>query len=108
MEESDVGNYNIKLKNTSGEASAELTLVLIGASNGGKTKIILPNLKSYLKCSDIVSHCPYVEPPGAPGTPDVLEVTDNTITLHWKAPESDGNSPITEYILEYHAKGEFT
>ncbi|KAK3921146.1 Titin, partial [Frankliniella fusca] len=77
VEEKDVGNYKIKLKNKSGEASADLKLILI-------------------------------EPPGAPGTPDVLEVTNDSITLCWKAPESDGNSPIIEYIIEYHARGEFT
>jgi hypothetical protein len=48
------------------------------------------------------------EVPSQPGMPEVIEVTDNTITLHWKAPESDGNSPITNYILEYHDKSDFT
>lgn len=42
--------------------------------------------------------------PSAPGAPEVLEVTDNSITLHWKEPVSDGNSPLTEYIIEHHKK----
>jgi hypothetical protein len=48
------------------------------------------------------------EGPSQPGMPEGIEVTDNTITLHWKAPEFDGNSPITNYILEYHDKSDFT
>jgi hypothetical protein len=48
------------------------------------------------------------EVPSQPGTPEVIEVTNNTITLHWKASESDGNSPIINYILEYHDKNDFT
>ncbi|PSN52174.1 Titin [Blattella germanica] len=77
VEESDVGNYTIKLANNCGEASAELTLILM-------------------------------EAPSKPGMPEVIEITDTTITLHWKAPERDGNSPIINYVLEYHDKSDFT
>lgn len=48
-----------------------------------------------------------VDVPSQPGTPDVAEVTDDHITLFWKAPQSDGLSPITNYKLEYHDKDEF-
>ncbi|KAJ4429601.1 hypothetical protein ANN_21787, partial [Periplaneta americana] len=77
VEEEDVGSYTIRLSNNCGEASAELTLILM-------------------------------EPPSQPGIPEVIEVTDTTVTLHWKAPDSDGNSPIINYILEYHDKSDFT
>lgn len=40
--------------------------------------------------------------PSKPGTPELVEVTDTSITLHWKEPESDGNTTITNYIIEYH------
>lgn len=46
------------------------------------------------------------EVPGAPGIPEPLEVTDNSVTLHWKKPDFDGYSPIVEYILEYREKTE--
>lgn len=46
------------------------------------------------------------EVPGAPGIPEPVEITDNSITLHWKKPDSDGHSPIIEYILEYREKTE--
>lgn len=39
--------------------------------------------------------------PSAPGTPEPLEVTHDSLTLFWRAPEDDGNAEIIEYILEY-------
>lgn len=44
-------------------------------------------------------HC--TEPPTAPGKPEPLDVTNDSLTLFWKAPEHDGNDEIIEYILEY-------
>jgi len=46
------------------------------------------------------------EVPGAPGIPEPLEITDNSITLHWNKPDLDGHSPIIEYVLEYQEKTE--
>lgn len=40
--------------------------------------------------------------PSAPGAPEPLDITNDSLTLFWKAPEDDGNSEIIEYILEYH------
>ncbi|CAH1395279.1 unnamed protein product [Nezara viridula] len=74
--DTDVGNYVVKLKNSVGEASAELTLIIIDV-------------------------------PDAPGIPEVVEITNTSITLHWAEPKSDGNSPIKCYILEHHDKEEF-
>lgn len=50
----------------------------------------------------------FTEVPSAPGAPEPLEITDNSVTLHWKKPDSDGNSPIVEYILEHQEKTETT
>jgi len=47
------------------------------------------------------------ELPGEPEVPDVIEVTDMSVTLHWKSPQYDGNSPIEGYVVEYHDKDEF-
>ncbi|XP_050098043.1 titin-like isoform X1 [Anopheles aquasalis] len=44
--------------------------------------------------------------PGAPEAPEATLITDDSITLFWKAPADDGNSPITEYLLEYQEKNE--
>ena len=37
----------------------------------------------------------------------MLEVTDSGVTVHWKPPVYDGNSPVTYYALQYHDKEEF-
>jgi len=45
----------------------------------------------------------------APGVPIALDITDvdaTAIKLKWKAPEKDGGSPITFFILEYKARTE--
>ncbi|KFM78022.1 Titin, partial [Stegodyphus mimosarum] len=34
--------------------------------------------------------------------PNASEITSNSLTLSWKIPESDGGSPIINYIIEYH------
>ena len=44
--------------------------------------------------------------PGAPGQPVVEEITAVTAKLSWAPPESDGGSPITNYIVEKKKKGE--
>jgi Fibronectin type III domain/Immunoglobulin I-set domain len=49
-----------------------------------------------------------LEPPSKPGTPEAVEVTDDSITLFWKAPDDDGNSEIIEYIIEYQETKEKT
>ena len=43
--------------------------------------------------------------PGKPGTPDVYEMTD-AVSLEWKAPDSDGGAPITNYVIEMRLFGE--
>lgn len=42
-----------------------------------------------------------IGPPSSPGKPEAIDVNADSLTIFWKAPENDGNSPIAEYILEY-------
>ncbi|CAF4790067.1 unnamed protein product, partial [Rotaria magnacalcarata] len=44
------------------------------------------------------------EPPGAPGQPEVGEITNNTATLTWDKPISDGGGPINGYWVEKREK----
>lgn len=40
--------------------------------------------------------------PARPRGPlQVIDVSHNYVDLQWKAPESDGGSPITKYIIEF-------
>ena len=44
--------------------------------------------------------------PGKPGTPEVKEMTTDSANLEWKAPDSDGGAPITNYVIEMRLLGE--
>ena len=46
------------------------------------------------------------DPPGQPGIPDVTDMTPDSMKLTWEAPDDDGGSPITNYIVEKRIQGE--
>ncbi|CAF0741448.1 unnamed protein product, partial [Didymodactylos carnosus] len=52
----------------------------------------------------IVAKLPF-KPPGAPGQPDVAEMTNTNVTLTWEKPTSDGGGPITGYWVEKKEQG---
>lgn len=43
----------------------------------------------------------FSEIPSVPGAPNVLEIGNDFVNLHWKEPEYDGNNPPLYYTLEY-------
>ncbi|CAK1554213.1 unnamed protein product, partial [Leptosia nina] len=42
-----------------------------------------------------------LSPPSRPQRFIVIDITSRSVTLQWRAPDSDGGSPITNYIIEY-------
>ena len=42
--------------------------------------------------------------PGKPGTPEITDYDRDFVDLKWKPPESDGGSPIKEYIVQRRDK----
>ncbi len=44
--------------------------------------------------------------PGKPGQPEVTEIAAESAALTWAAPDSDGGSPITNYIVEMRRVGD--
>ncbi|OTF83012.1 twitchin-like protein, partial [Euroglyphus maynei] len=44
--------------------------------------------------------------PAAPGTPNPVDTTPESITLTWTRPRNDGGSPITGYVLEKRKVGD--
>ena len=44
--------------------------------------------------------------PGKPEAPQVQDITKDEATITWEAPENDGGSPITNYIVEVKENGD--
>lgn len=42
----------------------------------------------------------FLDPPSAPRWLDVVNISRNSADLKWTAPERDGGSPITNYVVE--------
>ena len=42
----------------------------------------------------------FAAPANAPGNLRVIGISDETLTIEWLAPLSDGGSPITGYVIE--------
>jgi hypothetical protein len=38
--------------------------------------------------------------PNAPGKPDIIDYDNQSVTLKWEPPKSDGGRPVTHYIIE--------
>ncbi|KAK7507540.1 hypothetical protein BaRGS_00001475, partial [Batillaria attramentaria] len=43
--------------------------------------------------------------PSRPGTPDITGTDKSSVALKWAPPESDGGSPITNYVVQYRPSG---
>uniref|UniRef100_A0A8C5C8N8 Titin n=1 Tax=Gadus morhua TaxID=8049 RepID=A0A8C5C8N8_GADMO len=52
-----------------------------------------------LESAAVVMKTPYV-PPGSPHVEDVSQIAHDGMTITWSAPESDGGSEVTNYIIE--------
>lgn len=42
----------------------------------------------------------FIDPASAPGTPEVGDVTKDSVDLSWEKPTSEGGAPITGYHVE--------
>ena len=45
-----------------------------------------------------------VDPPAAPGKPEIVDYDKNYVSLKWTAPKNDGGSPVKNYIIEKKPK----
>uniref|UniRef100_A0A8D8G2B6 Titin n=2 Tax=Culex pipiens TaxID=7175 RepID=A0A8D8G2B6_CULPI len=84
-----------------GEETASLTIRKVVESDAGEYTVRLAN-----ECGDASASFTLIvkKQPAAPEAPEATRITDDSITLFWKSPEDNGNSTITEYILEYQEK----
>lgn len=46
------------------------------------------------------------EKPDAPSQPTVTDITPESASIKWEAPENDGGAPITNYVIEYRRHGD--
>ncbi|KFB36534.1 hypothetical protein ZHAS_00003679 [Anopheles sinensis] len=85
------------------EETASLTIKRAAEVDAGEFTLKLTN-----ECGDASTSFTLIikKQPGAPDAPEATLITDDSITLFWKAPSDDGNSPITEYVLEYEEKSQ--
>uniref|UniRef100_A0A182QD91 Titin n=1 Tax=Anopheles farauti TaxID=69004 RepID=A0A182QD91_9DIPT len=92
-----------KFISTVTEETASLTIKRAAEVDAGEFTLKLTN-----ECGDASASFTLIikKQPGAPDTPEATLITDDSITLFWKAPSDDGNSPITEYLLEYQEKSQ--
>ena len=44
--------------------------------------------------------------PGAPGAPESVLTSEDSVSLSWSTPKHNGGSPITGYVLEKRIAGE--
>lgn len=42
-----------------------------------------------------------IQVPGKPGRPEVDRVNGRHVSLHWAAPDNDGGTKVTHYIIHY-------
>jgi len=72
-------------------------------------RIIAENEAGQSKPSDttgvFVAKDPY-EAPGKPDAPTVTELSKDFATIEWKAPASDGGSPVLHYVVEMKESGD--
>ena len=54
----------------------------------------------------VVIYHVYSDVPGKPDIPTVCDISDTSVELSWKAPHTDGGTPITSYTVEYMKRGE--
>jgi hypothetical protein len=92
-------------------ASTTLTIRDLVESSEYDFRVVAENAAGVGRPSEasgrVVAQDPYSKP-DAPTAPTLEEITAEAATLTWTKPKSDGNSPITNYLVEMRAAGDFT
>ena len=84
----------------------ELTLNDLIEGSDNEFRVLAENKAGVSKPSETTGRFKAKDPfevPGRPEAPEVAEMTKDSATLKWEAPD-DGGSPITNYIIEMKSK----
>ncbi|KAK8776741.1 hypothetical protein V5799_029914 [Amblyomma americanum] len=87
------------VKDHSGEDTpwSELVILLAEKNDTGTIKCEVSNAYGH---DEQVTHLSIQDRPDQPPRPEALNVLSRSVTILWKSP-SDGNSPISKYIVQY-------
>ena len=79
-------------------------------SNDYNFRVVAENEAGVSQASEetgmVMAKAPY-DHPGVPGQPNITDLTKDAATLTWAPPKYDGNSPLTNYVVEYRAAGTY-
>ena len=86
LRRSDSGLYTCKATSETGQSTWNANLVVEASSNPRVVFHRTPEPSAF---------------PGPPSRPDVLEVTDTSVQLSWRANSNHGASPVVAFTVEY-------
>lgn len=94
----DTGIYQVTAENNVGRDSATFTLDVKGWFS--QISLHYNKLSYHGDIKIFMLILSVTDKPSPPQELTTSEVTADTVTVTWKAPESDGGSPITGYVIE--------
>ena len=86
LRKSDSGLYTCKATSETGQSTWNAYLVVEASSNPRIIFHRTPEPSAF---------------PGPPSKPDVMEVTDTSVQLSWRANSNHGASPVVAFTVEY-------
>ncbi|XP_053313637.1 myosin-binding protein H [Spea bombifrons] len=86
-------------------ASVQEDAALAPKTPAPTTETVAPVVEAEIVSPEPQPEAPKKEPPSAPKDLVVDDVNDSSLSLKWKAPESEGSAALDGYLLEYQKEG---
>ncbi|GMT06094.1 hypothetical protein PENTCL1PPCAC_28268, partial [Pristionchus entomophagus] len=91
LKKSDSGVYTCRARNEDGESTWTASLMVEEHTNTRAIFFRMPDPSNF---------------PTAPGKPEATNVSHDSLDLTWSAPEKNGASPVSGYVLQYYSPEE--
>ncbi|GMT36995.1 hypothetical protein PFISCL1PPCAC_28292, partial [Pristionchus fissidentatus] len=91
LKKSDSGVYTCRARNEDGESTWTASLMVEEHTNTRAIFFRMPDPSNF---------------PSSPGQPETSNVTHDSLDLSWSAPEKNGASPVSGYVLQYYSPEE--